>query len=372
MVQTSSVGQGKFSLPPWLPVAASLVLMVMVAFVAALNAKSLKNVTQWRRHSTQVILAGQAFENNLLEMQHEMRSYITLGDTNALVSFDNNEALASRQFTNLVILAIDNPDQQQRLSAVATAMGALLAIDNHEISIYQQKGPKGITEFDANRRRAAFNPVENALSAFLTNEQSLWDTRDASEQKQYHYAGHLLVIGSILAAMLLLLATFMASRELAFRRHAEARLREAMVVQNAILGSADYGIVATDREGTVQSFNPAAERLLGYSADEVIGQATPMLWRDPREITERAEKLSKKLGVPVKANFDAIAKKVQYDMVDEGEWTFIRKDSSRFPCLIVVTPLANEAGQTVGYLGIFGTSASARNPKWSGRNSSNN
>jgi len=79
MGQTSSVGQGKFSLPPWLPVAASLVLMVMVAFVAALNARSLKNVTQWRRHSTQVILAGQVFENNLRDMQREIRNYLTLG-----------------------------------------------------------------------------------------------------------------------------------------------------------------------------------------------------------------------------------------------------------------------------------------------------
>jgi len=78
-----------------------------------------------------------------------------------------------------------------------------------------------------------------------------------------------------------------------------------------------------------------------------------MLWRDPLELAERAEMLSRKLDVPVNPSFDVVIKKIEADMIDEGEWTFIRKDGSRFPSLLVVTPLANEAGNTVGYVGIF-------------------
>ncbi len=353
MAQKNSGGQQKFSFPPWLTVAASMVLMFMVALVAAANAKNLKDASQWRRHSTDVILAGQAFENNLLVMQREMRIYVSSGDTNALAWFYGDVTLESRQFKSLAMLTLDNPSQQKRLRVLATDISALLEYDNREINARRQGTTAGPKAEVSNKRKALFAPVQVVMAQFLAEEQGLWDMRDASEQYQYHDAGQLLVIGSVAAALLLLVASYQANRELTFRRRAEAKLKETLLVQNAILGSADYGIVATDREGTVQAFNPAAERLLGYSAEEVIGKTTPVLWRDPLELAERAELLSKKLGVPVRPTFEVITKKIQVDMVDEAEWTFIRKDGSRFPSLLVVTPLANESGSTVGYVGLF-------------------
>jgi PAS domain S-box-containing protein len=45
----------------------------------------------------------------------------------------------------------------------------------------------------------------------------------------------------------------------------------------AIVNSAIDGIVVTDQKGTIQSFNPAAERIYGYSAAEIIGRNVEML-----------------------------------------------------------------------------------------------
>jgi PAS domain-containing protein len=353
MVQKNSSGRERFSFPPWLTVAASMVLMVMVALVAASSTKRLKDTTQWRRHSADVILAGQAFENNLRGMQREMHSYVAQGDTNALAWFYSDVTLESRQFRNLAMLTLDNPSQQRRLRVLAADMSALLVSDNRAIEGRQHPGQGGSKSNAANQRKPLFGPVQDVITQFLAEEQRIWDERDASEQYQYHHAGQLLIAGSVVAALLLLVATYQANRELAYRRQAEAKLKETLLVQNAILGSADYGIVATNREGTVQTFNPAAERLLKYSAAEVIGKATPALWQDPLDVAERAGNLSRKLGVPVRPTFEAVVKKIQADMIDEGEWTFIRKDSSRFPAFLVVTPLADEAGNSVGYVGVF-------------------
>ena len=330
-----------------------MVLMFMVALVAASNAKNLKDASQWRRHSTEVILAGQAYENNLRDMQRALRSYLSTGDTNALTWFYSDVTVESQQFKNLAMLTLDNPSQQRRLRSLAMDMHTLLAFDYREIDVHKHRISAG-SKADANsRRKALVGPVQDVVARFMAEEQGIWDMRDNSEQDQYHSAGQMLVIGSAAAALFLLVASYQANRELAFRRRAEATLKETLLVQNAILGSADYGIVATNREGTVQSFNPAAERLLGYSAHEVIAKATPILWRDPLELAERAELLSKKLGVPVRPTFEVVTKKIQAEMIDEGEWTFIRKDGSRFPSLLVVTPLANEAGKTTGYVGVF-------------------
>jgi len=347
-------GSEKSSSPPWLPVAASVVLMIIVAFLASANARHLNNASQWRRHSTDVILAAQLFENNLLDIQRGMRGYVTLGDTNALASFNNNLAVEPQKFQLLVTLTGDNTSQQQRLKNLSVAMTTLISFDNGSIAIYRREGFAGISKLDATgESRAIFGQAHDILSQFSADEQRLWDLRDASEQEDYHYAGQLLVGCSMLAAVLLLFATYLASRELNFRRQAEAKLKQTLLLQDAILRSADYGIVATDKKGIVQTFNPAAERLLGYSADEVVGHATPMLWRDPAEIAAQAESLSQKLGAPVPASFEAIATKVLTDAIDEGEWTFIRKDGTRFPSLLVVTSLGGEKGGTVGFLGIF-------------------
>jgi len=345
---------GGFSFRPWLPAAASTAILALVAFVAAENVKHLNEASQWRRHSADVILSEQSFQNNLLEIQRSVRGYVTMGDTNALKSYYGNVAVEPTQLWQLGAFTEDNLPQQKRIKALEQAMTALIAFDNRSIAIYKHDGFAGIAKLDeTGEGRAAFGRVQDILDRFSADEQRLLDVRDVSEQDQYHQTGQFLIAGCAMAAVLLLLAHYLASRELRFRRHAEDRLKHTLLLQNAILNSADYGIVATDMEGVVKTFNRAAQRLLGYSAEEVIGKATPMLWRDPQEIAQRAEALSKKLGIPVKPTFETVTKKMEIESVDEGEWTFVRKDGGRFPCLLVVTSLGKESGDFNGFIGIF-------------------
>lgn len=354
MWEAKSDRRGGFSFRPWLPVAASIAIMALVAFVAAENVRHLNEASQWRRHSGDVILSEQSFQNNLLDIQRSMRGYVTMGDTNSLSSYYANVAVEPTQLWQLRAFTGDNLAQEKRLKALADTMTVLIAFDDKAIAIYRREGETGIAKLDeTGEGRAAFGRVEDTLDRFSLEEQKLWDVRDASEQSQYDRTGQFLITGCGLATVLLLLAHYLAGRELRFRLHAEGQLKRTLLLQNAILDSADYGIVATNMEGVVQTFNRAAQRLLGYSAEEVIGKATPMLWRDPLEVSQRAEALSQKLGVPVSPNFEAIAKKIQLESVDEGEWTFIRKDGSRFPCLLVVTSLGKESDDFNGFIGIF-------------------
>jgi PAS domain S-box-containing protein len=343
-----------FNFLRWLPVTGSVTLMVMVAFVSAVNMAELKNAAFWRKHAFQVILNAQTFEDNLIALQLGVRGYVTLGDTNALASYQNSLRLEPQQFNQLVELTSDNSGQQRRLKNLSAAMDDVFSYDKRVIAFYNRQGYVAVSKMDATgESRIVFGNAHDVLTAFSREEQRLLDVRDTSERADYHNAEHLLVLGSVLAALLLVVANQMASRELHYRQRAEEKLRQTSLLQNAILNSADYGIVSTDPKGMVQTFNPAAEQLLGYSAKEIVGKTTPMLWRDPKETAERAEILSKKLGLNVRPTFEAVAMKVQFDQVDEGEWTFIRKDGSRFISLLVVTALSNETGNFTGFLGIF-------------------
>jgi PAS domain S-box-containing protein len=343
-----------FNFLRWLPVTGSVTLMVMIAFVSAVNMAELRNATFWRKHTFQVILGAQAFQDNFTALQLGVRGYVTLGDTNALASYQKSLGLEPQQFDQLVELTSDNPAQQQSLKNLSATMDDVFSYDKMLLALYAQQGFAGVSKNDATGEgRKVFGNTISAINKFSAAEQKLLDARGASEEADSNNAARLLVFGSVLAALLLVFANKMASRELLHRQRAEAKLNQALLLQKAILNSADYGIISTDPNGIVQTFNPAAEQMLGYSAQEIVGKTTPMLWRDAGEIAERAVNLSKKLGLPVKPNFEAVAMKVQFDQIDEGEWTFIRKDGSRFTSLLVVTALANETGNFTGFTGIF-------------------
>ncbi len=65
------------------------------------------------------------------------------------------------------------------------------------------------------------------------------------------------------------------------QKRAQEALQDREAKTNAILETAVDGIVTTDANGVIESFNPAAERLLGYRADEVIGRNVKILMPIP-------------------------------------------------------------------------------------------
>lgn len=136
------------------------------------------------------------------------------------------------------------------------------------------------------------------------------------------------------------------------RKRAENRLQEITSLQQAILDGANYTIISTTIDGTILAFNAAAERLLGYTAAEVIGKVTPAIIHDPKEVVQRAQELSQELGMTIEPGFEVFVAKAHRGQIEEREWTYIRKDGSTFPVLLSVTALRDTQGKITGFLGI--------------------
>ena len=143
------------------------------------------------------------------------------------------------------------------------------------------------------------------------------------------------------------------------RKHAEEALLKAGALQNAILTSANFSIIATDAKGVIQIFNVGAERMLGYSAVEVVNKINPSDIHDPQEVIVRAEALSLELGTPITPGFEALVFKASRGIEDIYELTYFRKDGSRFPAVVSVTALRDAQGAIIGYL-LIGTDNTAR------------
>lgn len=132
----------------------------------------------------------------------------------------------------------------------------------------------------------------------------------------------------------------------------EDELRRLTDFQRTILDNAAYCIVSATPDGTVTSFNQAAERLLGYTADEVVGKLTPACWHDGEEIAKRARWLSEELGEPVPPGFEVFAARPRRNLPEEREWTYVRKDGQRIPVSLSVTALRDGMGRITGFVGL--------------------
>ncbi|REL39179.1 PAS domain S-box protein [Rhodohalobacter sp. SW132] len=136
------------------------------------------------------------------------------------------------------------------------------------------------------------------------------------------------------------------------QKEAEQQLHETLKKLEGILeASTQVVIVSTDPDGVITSFNAGAENLLGYTADEMIGKETPLLYHLESEIEERSRELAKKVNHPVEG-FDLFRVNKCNETHETHEWTLIKKNGDTFPVQLTATAIRNSRGDTIGHLGI--------------------
>ncbi len=139
------------------------------------------------------------------------------------------------------------------------------------------------------------------------------------------------------------------ARDLTERRRAGLEIRRLSAFQASILAATGSAIIVTGRDGRITLFNRAAEQLLLYAAGEVIGVLTPEVFHDPGEVRERAGRL----GLAEEpGRFQELVRRLAGDAAEEGgdEWTMLRKDGTRVPVQLLIRPLDDEDGDTIGFI----------------------
>jgi PAS domain S-box-containing protein len=148
-------------------------------------------------------------------------------------------------------------------------------------------------------------------------------------------------------------------RDISTRKQAQEAALKDGALQKAIFDSANFFTIATDAKGVIQIFNVGAERMLGYTAAEVMNQRNPADLSDPQEVMALAKALSLELDSEIAPGFESLAFKASRGMEDIYELTYIRKDGSRLPTVVSVRALRDEADAIIGYL-LIGTDNTAR------------
>ena len=148
------------------------------------------------------------------------------------------------------------------------------------------------------------------------------------------------------------LRVFGTLQDIDIRKRAQLEAHRVSDLMRAVLSTAkDFIIVATDVRGTITVYNTGAEIHLGYTADELVGREQPAVFHDLEQVSERAKELSKMLGRKVEG-FETFTTIPEIDGYERREWTYVRKDGTRFPANLVVRPLKDINGGTTGFVGI--------------------
>ena len=131
----------------------------------------------------------------------------------------------------------------------------------------------------------------------------------------------------------------------------EEASKRALFEKTLLACAADI-IISTTPDGVIQTFNQAAESLLGYKQDELIGIHTPALFHDPDEIIARAADLSLEFNQVIAPGFEVFVSKARLGISDIHEWSYIRKNGTKVPVRLAVSAMLDEQGSVIGFIGI--------------------
>ncbi len=124
-------------------------------------------------------------------------------------------------------------------------------------------------------------------------------------------------------------------------------------LQSVLAAATETAIVACDPDGIITVFNPGAERMLGYTAEEVVGKHTPAIFHLKSEMEQRGRELTEELGRPVQGfEVFGVKAKAPDGKPEERLWTYVRKDGSHLLVQLTVSAAHDANGKLIGSVGI--------------------
>lgn len=136
------------------------------------------------------------------------------------------------------------------------------------------------------------------------------------------------------------------------RRQAKQLLEESLALQQAMVNSSNYAIIATDAQGVIKSFNTGAEKLLGYAEQDMVEKKHIVVLHNASEMQQRAQEFSHILERDVHAGFDVLKVQSGTEVADEQEWNYVRYDGLTVPVLLSMTCIRGKDDNELGYLAV--------------------
>jgi signal transduction histidine kinase/DNA-binding response OmpR family regulator len=203
----------------WLPIAGSVILMVMICLVSVSSFSQLRASNFWREHSYKVLATAQKFLGDLFNVQRDARNYLFTGQTEPLTTFQRSLESAPQQLKELQQLTRDNPGQEALILPILSDLAEVSASSQLLVDTRKSRGIEAAIQIESNGLRMALvNRTLADVQFFTDEEHKLLSARTAKAENNFQNTERLVIGGSVLAALLLVVANLMTSRALAAQK----------------------------------------------------------------------------------------------------------------------------------------------------------
>jgi signal transduction histidine kinase/DNA-binding NarL/FixJ family response regulator len=225
----------------WLPATVSGVLILVISIVSASSFSQLKVANFWREHTYEVLTEAQTFLADLSRIQRNARDYVFTSRPEALKAFQ--DSLDIQGLTRLKLLTIDNPGQQERLRRISPDLEEVISYAKKLVQTRQTSGFQAAVQFEGDGQRMASRSLILAdVQGFTDEERRLLVRRTAVAEIDFHNTECLVIAGSVLAALLLILANMMTSRAMANQKKLTKTAQTAELAKSEFLANMSHEI----------------------------------------------------------------------------------------------------------------------------------
>jgi len=321
--------------------------LAIVGVVSYLSVMRLNEDAAWVEHTHEVLGRLELLLAAVTDSETAERGYVITGDESYLEPYRNSANVADAQATRLRELTVDNQVQQQRLASLVPLVSDRLAGLQKVIELRRISGyASAQSEILTGKGKQSHDRIRGLIDQMKGTETSLLQERRRLADRSATTTEAVIVGGGLLACGLAGLALWAIRRDFAGRSRADRALRDAkdqleVRVQQrtadlarlaSIVESSDDAIASKDLDGTITSWNPGAERLFGYSAQEAVGKPMAMLIPPDRATEEPT----------------ILARIARGETTDHFETVRIGKDGRKIDVSVTISPLRDSQGRIIG------------------------
>jgi PAS domain S-box-containing protein len=290
----------------------------------------------------------------MIDAETAQRAYVISPKSEFLQPYHVAVEGIAKTLNRIQALVADNPKQVEHMTHLRSLITQRIQHLARVIELRERVGfEAAAAEVGGLQGKLVMDSVRETMQQMESAENTLLASRTAAAKLTMTNSLAALYTLAFLTVCILVAGYLYITRQREVLRYSRGELaRTNAQLQNLLNSATQVGIIYTDVAGTIRLFNPGAERLLGYTSGEVVGNFTPSKFHVESEQETHRQHLSERLGAEVHG-FDTFVAAARESGSDEREWTYIRKDGSRLTGQLTVTPVRTPAGELTGFLGII-------------------